>query len=234
MVSGGRMTERVDIYRQELDEINRLCEEGQSGEAWEHCKSIEKQAEEAGASEFALFFRGEADALMGDVRRGAKLQERAVHEIGPIPFMLGNCAVLLSMAGKPKNAVVMLDQVLERERDNLQALGQKGVSLAKMGYDEQALECFDRILELDPGQHHALRNRAVSLSRLGQEKDALRIFEEVLAENPADAHARSERTILLDEIELRGTPLGWLLLWIRKRLAPMLLRVRYRWEPETS
>ena len=225
------MDARVDFYQQHLEEINRLCEEGENLEAWDRCKAVASQARADGDHAFAGFFEGEALALDGDLRKGARLQEKAAAEIGRVPYVLGNCAVILSMAGKPRKAVEYLDQILELDRGNLQALGQKGVSLSKMGYDEQALECFERILEADPGQHHALRNKAVSLSRLGREKEALAIFDGVLRENPADKHARSERAILLDEMNLRGTPLGWLLLWIRKSLMPMLLRVRYRWEP---
>ena len=217
-----------DYYQQQLEEVNRRCEEEQFGEAIGPCGKLVLEARESGDEAFEFFFEGEKLALAGELRRAARLQEKAAEQLGRVPFVLGNCAVILSMAGKPLQAVEYLDRVLDVERDNLQALGQKGVSLAKMGYDQEALACFERILELDPGQHHALRNKAVSLSRLGEEQGALDILEGVLRENPGDSHARSERTILLDEMHLRGTPLGWLLLWIRKRLGPTLMRLRYR------
>jgi len=222
------MDARIEYYRQQLEEINRLCEDDQVSDAYALCEALQQEAGDVGDQGFALFFAGESAALYGDLRKGARLQVQAVKELSRIEFVLGNCAVLLSMAGKPHHALELLDMVLELASDNQQALGQKGVCLSKMGYDEQALVCFDRLLELDPGQHHAMRNRAVSLSRLGREREALEIFEQVLRENPSDKHARSERAVLLDEIHLRGTPLGWLLIWFRKRLAPALLRLRYR------
>ncbi len=222
------MDARIDYYREQLDEINRLCEEGEIANAIDLSGRVERDARAEEAAGLANFFAGEFAALTGNVRKGARLQVLAAEAMTRVPFILGNCAVLLSMAGKPKQAVEMLDRVLELEPKNLQALGQKGVSLAKMGYDDLALESFEAILALDPGQHHALRNKAVSLSRLGFEKEALEIFDAVLKENPQDKHARSERAILLDEMHLRGTPLGWLLLWLRKRLGPALMRIRYR------
>jgi len=225
------MDSRIDYYGQHLEKVNNLCEEGDISTAWDTCKEVAKQARREGDKAFANFFEAEALALDGDLKRAARLQEKSVQEIGLVPYALGNCAVIMSMAGKPHKAVEYLDEVLNLNNGNLQALGQKGVSLAKMGYDEEALDCFEKILELDPGQNHALRNKAVSLSRLGKEDEALAIFDQVLLENPTDKHARSERSILLDEMNLRGTPLGWLLLWVRKRLAPSLLRIRYRREP---
>jgi len=222
------MDARIDYYRDQLEQINQLCEEGENAEAISLCERLVTEARAEGSEGFEHFFDGEFAALIGNVRKGARLQALAADEMTRVPFVLGNCAVLLSMAGKPLQAVAMLDHVLAIEPENIQALGQKGVSLAKMGYDDLAVECFDAILAIDPEQHHALRNKAVSLSRLGQEKEALEIFDMVLIQNPQDKHARSERAILLDEMHLRGTPLGWLLLWLRKRLGPALMRIRYR------
>jgi tetratricopeptide (TPR) repeat protein len=222
------MEQSVEYYKDQLEQINNLCDEGMIDQALEASERLRKESSGNGDSGFELFFAGESEALQGNLGKGARLQFQAVKKMPDIAFVAGNCAVLMSMSGKPVQALRLLDMVLEQEPENLQALGQKGVCLAKTGYDQEARICFERILELDPGQHHAMRNLAVSLSRLGREQEALDIFDRVLRENPADSHARSEKAILLDEMGLVGTPLGWLLLWFRKRFVPYFLRMRYR------
>ncbi|MFO7983334.1 MAG: tetratricopeptide repeat protein [Desulfuromonadales bacterium] len=141
--------------------------------------------------------------------------------------MRTSLSVILSIIGQVPEALMHLNRALTLDSQNTEALGQKGVCLAKIGYKTQALHCFEKILALDPENSYAQRNKAVILSRLGKEKEALDLLNKVLEDNPDDSHAITEKNILLDEMRLRGTPLGWLFLWVRKTLIPFLHRLRH-------
>ncbi len=222
------MNETALRYRNIIEQLNDLDGQGRSDEALHRARDAAREARGEGEEGYALFFEGEEACLSGELRRGARLEGRAAELLPDVPFVLSNFGVLLSMLGRPRRALGVLDRALNIEPRDLHALAQKGVCLSKMGFDQEALRCFERILELEPGQPHALRNRAISLSRIGREAEALTILDQVLALDSLDSHARSERKILLDEIHLRGTPLGWLLLWVRKSLFPALRRAWYR------
>lgn len=225
------MDEKARHYQARIEELNRLSKECLEAAAAEQARSIAEQARLAGDEGYTLFFSGEALCLEGDLRGGERLQRQAVARLPDVPFVLTNYAIVLSMLGRLRKALNRLDLALSQDPDDLHALAQMSVTLAKMGRHEEALPGFDRILAADPDNAHALRNKAVSLSRLGREQEALRCLDHVLERNPGDAHAHSERSILLSELRLRGTPLGWLLLWIRKVFLPFCRRLwfRLRW-----
>ncbi len=192
-------------------------------------RGIAEQARGAGHDGFALFFEGEAACLEGRLRKGEKLMREAASRLPAMDFILTDFGILLSRLGRTGEALYYLDRALEQNDDSILALGQKGVSLAKLCRDHDALACFDRVLLLDRSNVHALRNKGVILSRLGREKEALEYLECALAADSKDEHARAERKNLLEEMRLRGTPLGWLLIWVRKKVLPFFKRLYYRY-----
>lgn len=219
------MERRVDYYRQQLDSLNDI--EDMSA-AIARSLEIAEEARNEGEEGFVQFFEGEALCLDGDLEQGAKLMHMAVERLPNLPFILSNYAVVCSRLGRVKQALSHLNHALTIEPADLLALSQKSICLCKLYRDEEALEWFDKVLVLDPDNDHALRNKGVALSRLSRGKEAMECFEEVLRRNPDDHHAKTEKQILEDERVLLKTPLGWLILWVRKKLTPTVLRILKR------
>lgn len=211
-----------------MRQINELDSAGCGAEAAAMARKASEIALAAGREGLAFFFRGEALCLEGNLHAGAKLEQRGLALEPDSLLIMSNYATILSMLDRTREAIGILNRVLASDPEHLQALAQKGVSLSKRYRDRQALTCFDRILAIDPDNIHALRNKAVSLSKLGLEEEALQLFERVLRVNPADGHASSEKKNLLDEIDLRRTPLGWLIVWMRRTFAPFIFRLVHR------
>jgi tetratricopeptide (TPR) repeat protein len=208
-------------YRNLMDELNELDD---ISVAVEKSQDIAREAREQEDDGFALFFEGEALCLQGDLEGGAKLQHKAIELLPDVVFVLSNYAVVLSRLGRVKQALSHLNHALEIDPNDLLSASQKSICLCKLYRDEDALEWFDRSLAIDPNNDHALRNKGVALSRLGRSADAMACFEKVLARNPDDRHAKSEKKILEDEQILRKTPFGWLILLVRKKLSPAVMR----------
>lgn len=215
------MEHRTEHYRQLLDELNDIED---LSLAVRRSLEIAEEARNEGEEGFVQFFEGEALCLEGDLERGATLQHHAVERLPNVPFILANYAVVISRLGRVKQALRHLDHALSIEPDDLLALSQKSICLCKLYRDEEALPWFDRVLELDPENDHAMRNKGVALTRLGRSEEAMACFDRVLQRNPEDSHALDEKKILEDELILRKTPLGWLILWVRKKLTPSVMR----------
>ncbi len=218
------MSGTTSDYVKMAAEVDRLDEEGRRDEAVSLAREVAEQARNADDEGFALFFSGESLCLEGNLEGGETLIRQAAAALPGETLVLVNHAIVLSLLGKTRRAVQILNRSLELKPDDLVALGQKGVCLAKLGYGRESLEAFDRILALDPDNLHALRNRGVALSRLGREKEAMACFDKALAADPADPHAQSEKKILEEEMRLKGTPLGWMVIWARKKVAPAFKR----------
>jgi tetratricopeptide (TPR) repeat protein len=212
--------EQAANYRAQLEEVFRLDEAGHTPDAVARCREVASAAEAAGDLGYALFFAGEALCLEGNLAGGGELERQAAELLPEVAFIHTNYGVFLSMTGKVRKALGHLEQALRYAPDDLQALAQKGVCLAKLNRYQEALLCFERILALSPDNLHALRNKGVCLSNLCREQEALQIFDRVLEIDPHDGHARSEKKIILDELELRTTPFGWVAYQIRRHIVP--------------
>lgn len=219
------MESGIAHYRNLMNELNELED---VSVAVEKSQEIAREARENGDEGFSLFFEGEALCLQGDLVAGSALQHKAAVLLPDVVFVLANYAVVLSRLGRVKQALAHLDHALSIEPRDLLSVSQKSICLCKLYRDEEALEWFDQALRIEPTDAHALRNKGVALSRLGRSADAMICFEEVLNRNPDDRHAKAEKKILEDEMILRRTPFGWLILWFRKKLTPAIMRYMRR------
>lgn len=216
-----QMESRIALYRKLMDELNALED---ASLAVARALEIAGEARGKGDEGFALFFEGEALCLQGKLNEGAALQHKAAVLHPDAVFILANYAVVLSRLGRVKQALSHLDHALDLEPRDLLAVSQKSICLCKLYRDQEALEWFDLALRIEPNDAHALRNKGVALSRLGRSGEAMVCFDRVLDRDPDDRHAQAEKKILEDELILRKTPFGWLILWFRKKLTPAIMR----------
>ena len=86
--------------------------------------------------------------------------------------------------GELEQAISYLDQILEIDPNNLNALNSKGGALIKLGRMDEAVIYIDNVLEADPNHVHALFNKGVSLTELGRNKEAIPYFTKVLEIDP--------------------------------------------------
>jgi len=97
--------------------------------------------------------------------------------------------------GKPGEAILYFDKVLEIDPNNVKALINKGVAVASLGEFVDALQYFDKVLEIDPNNIKALNNKGTALIKLSSEagpeeirienlKEALKYFDKALEIDP--------------------------------------------------
>jgi predicted TPR repeat methyltransferase len=83
--------------------------------------------------------------------------------------------------GKPQEAANVLEEVLTREPDNVEALGHRATALAELGHFPKALACVERMLALVPALGHAGSLRGLLLRDLGRPDEAAAAFDEAIA-----------------------------------------------------
>lgn len=105
------------------------------------------------------------------------------------PSTLMNLAATLTRAGRPAEALPLLDQALAGEPGSTEALCHRGAALAALGKTESALAAYDEALRSRPLLVPALFQRAVLLNLLGQATAALVALERLMAIRTPDAEA---------------------------------------------
>lgn len=98
--------------------------------------------------------------------------------------LLFNKAINSFQIGEFEQAISYLDQILEIDPNNLDALRGKGSALFELGRIEEAVTYFDNVLETDPNHIDTLLNKGVSLTELGRNKEAIQYFTKVLEIEP--------------------------------------------------
>jgi predicted TPR repeat methyltransferase len=83
--------------------------------------------------------------------------------------------------GKPQEAANVLEEVLAREPDNIEALGHRATALAELGHFPKALACVERMLSLVPELGHAWSLRGLLLRDMGRTDEAAIAFDEAIA-----------------------------------------------------
>ncbi|MBQ7584752.1 MAG: tetratricopeptide repeat protein [Desulfovibrionaceae bacterium] len=87
-------------------------------------------------------------------------------------FLLGN---ILDEAGDKKAALVLMEQIIEREPDNYQALNYVGYTLADGNREiERAVTLLERATQLAPDRPYIIDSLAWAYFRAGRKSDALR------------------------------------------------------------
>lgn len=105
------------------------------------------------------------------------------------PSTLMNLAATLTRAGRPAEALPLLDEALAAEPDSTEALCHRGAALAALGRGEPALAAYDQALRLQPALVPALFQRALQLNLLGRPAQALVALDRLMQLTQPDAEA---------------------------------------------
>ena len=95
-----------------------------------------------------------------------------------------NLGLLLPTVGRPEEAVVVLETILERYPDNTEARSSLALALAQAGQGDDALSIFDEILAREDGDPLDYFNAGVSLYGADQMDRAVLAFEKTIARSP--------------------------------------------------
>jgi len=85
--------------------------------------------------------------------------------------------------GKFKESLPFLDEILDKDPENLHAINFKGDALRKMGKNKQAIEVYDIAVDLNEN-YYALNGIGFALTKSGKPKDAESYHRRVLDANP--------------------------------------------------
>lgn len=87
---------------------------------------------------------------------------------------------LLLIEENPKQAMMVMNLILEYDENDIDTLNQKGCILFLFDENKDALKCFEKCLKIDKTYYWALFNKAMTLRRMRNMNDALKCFDELL------------------------------------------------------
>ena len=115
-----------------------------------------------------------------------------------------NLGTLLLTVGRPEEAVVVLETILERYPDNAEARSSLGLALSQSGQGDDALSVFDEILASEDAAPLDYFNVGVSMYGADEMDRAVLAFEKTIARSPMyrDAVQNLAQTLnLLEDYE---------------------------------
>ena len=87
---------------------------------------------------------------------------------------------LLLIEDNPEQSLRIINQILEKENDDIDSLNQKGCILTFFDEYENAIECFDKCLEIDENYSYAIFNKAFVLRMTNNLEESLNCFDKLL------------------------------------------------------
>jgi arylsulfatase A-like enzyme/Flp pilus assembly protein TadD len=144
-----------------------------------------------------LHARGDLDGAVAAAQKAVAL--RPADEEG-----LALLAVYLTQAGRPREAVALLDPHAAAPRPGLDLLTARGMALAALGRREEALAAFARARETDPSNAMVLVNVGTVHLMAGDMGRATESFESALEIDPALARAHNSLGVIAARAGRRG------------------------------
>ena len=87
---------------------------------------------------------------------------------------------LLLIEDNPEQSLKIINQILEKENDDVDSLNQKGCILTFFNEYKKAIECFDKCLEIDENYSYAIFNKAFLLRMTNKLEESLNYFDKLL------------------------------------------------------
>lgn len=107
---------------------------------------------------------------------------------------------LLLVEENPKQALAVINQILEKDENEIDTLNQKGCVLFLFDDCEQSLECFDKCLSLDENYLYALFNKALTLRRINKLTQSLECFDKLLKQPKCQKKVKPYQLEILDKL----------------------------------
>jgi len=99
-----------------------------------------------------------------------------------------------------ENALVYLDEILEIDPKNINALNHKGGVLLSLKNYSNAITYFDHVLEINENNTQALNNKAISLYKQELYISSLRIFYKSLLTDPTNQNTINNTKNVVDKL----------------------------------
>jgi tetratricopeptide (TPR) repeat protein len=143
----------------------------------------------------------EAVRLLDHLQHHAEAAQWAQRLVGarPSPGSELLLAVQWANAGRPGDALVILDRLCAREGGNVEAGVRRFEALLASGRFADALAEAERVLALTGPHAGALANVAAALEKLGRPEEALRRLDDALRLEPFHAGVQATRVALLTQ-----------------------------------
>ena len=118
---------------------------------------------------------------------------------GRISTLINLTATRLELS-RPKEALVLADEVLAAEKDNIDAWFHRGTALGLLDRNQEALASFEKVIAIDDSLAEPWLRHAQVLQSLKQPEQALASYDRALAIDPTLAQAWSNRGGILQEL----------------------------------
>jgi len=167
-------------------------------ERWqEAAAALEQSVRYHGANPASHYYLGQASAQLGDYDRAVTHAARAA-ELNPVAtqYRLGYGQVL-TMAGRPGDAVHILHEVVSERADDVHALRELADAYAALEDMESAADWFQKALLLEPSSMDLINSLAVTEVRLTRFTSARVRFEELIRMVPSRADYRVNYAVVL-------------------------------------
>jgi predicted TPR repeat methyltransferase len=133
-----------------------------------------------------FFLQGNQHYQAGRFEQAERDFEASLALLPGRPSTLTNLGAARLKLGRANDALQVLDEALQQEPDNVEALGLRATALAELGLRREALAAFDRVLALDPKIAQAWSLRGSVLNELGRAEEAAHSYQQAI-ELGADA-----------------------------------------------
>jgi len=127
----------------------------------------------------------------GDARGAIETLERAFHAGAVEPGMTTQLGSYLAEAGRPADAIALLEPLAAGEKPDPDAVNALGIAYARAGQPDRAAAVFQRALASNPGDVQALENAGTLEMQRGNLPAAQRALEQAASIDPRSARAHN-------------------------------------------
>ncbi len=146
----------------------------------------------------ALFARGNALAVKGELRDALKSYDKILAIAPGILEVINNRGICLSQLGRYGEAIASYDKVLAAQPDDARARANRATALKLCGRLEEAMADYDRVLAAAPDHADAWYNRGNAFADIGRPQDAIRDLRAALALRPYDGDVHTSLIFALN------------------------------------
>ena len=127
----------------------------------------------------------------GDAHGAIRTLERAFHASAIEPGMTTQLGSYLAEAGRPTDAISLLEPLASRTPADPDALNALGIAYARAGQADKSATVFHRVLDENPSNVQALENVGTLEMQRGNLPGARRALEQAVAIDPRSARAHN-------------------------------------------